>query len=604
MQTPSSRSTVALYAVALCLLLAPGPAAQDPKALADDLVRQIRTHQQPGGGYGDLATTCRVLDLLGRSPRRYNELDGPFARVPAERVAADRSPELDAWRVLALAGAVTPGLVAARDAARDRLAAGASALVDETTLLALATVPPPGSRALPATSGPSTPAIAVLLADDPSSVPPPPIGELGDWMRWARAARLRGLRPDVLPALPEVPAPGSASLAELLDRLELVILLNGLVKVPKAAAPAPAPRRGPGGTLDDALAQALGFLERHQVDGTFGLLAPGWEGPEPGVTALCLSAALQICEQTGLKRPDWIEQGLTWLESLQGPEGAIQTYGLPVYTTSVAIEALLDGGRGPDSPVVAKALAFLVDAQSDEGEGYAESADPHYGGIGYGNDERPDLSNTQMAVEAARRAGLTADHAFFSKALVFLERNQNLGESVARSWPRPGGGTLVSGTDGGGTYMPGNSPAGEDQTGDGVYVARSYGSMTYALTKSYLICGLPPDDQRVAAAVAWLVEHFTLETNPGFKDKAQAADGLYYYYVALARTLRRLDGTALRRSDGSLLAWRDELVPYLVAQQRTDGSWVNEASSRWYEGSPTLCTAFAALSLTAAAPRR
>ena len=34
----------------------------------------------------------------------------------------------------------------------------------------------------------------------------------------------------------------------------------------------------------------------------------------------------------------------------------------------------------------------------DEGEGYDKSKDVFYGGTGYGDGERPDLSNTQMAV--------------------------------------------------------------------------------------------------------------------------------------------------------------------------------------------------------------
>lgn len=577
-------------------------AQSDTKALADGLMRSVRSFQAEDGSYGDLVTTCRVLDLLGRSPRHYNELDGPFVRRAAESVArAAGDPGFDAWVVLGLAHAITPPLVTARNLARDRLAADASAW-DVPGLLALRTHPPGLMPDLPEPGNDDSPARRVLLADAPASVPSPSVAERAAWVAWARAARLRGVRPESWPPLPEEPTSPVASLDELLDRLELVVAVHGLGKrggESFASAPPP-PKHGKPRPAEDAYAAALSFLEQQQEAGTFGLGMPGWDGPEPGVTALCLSAALRASERLGRGRPDWVEAGLDWLGTLQQPDGSIQTYGVAVYTTSVAMEALIEGGRERDAPIVQRALTFLVAAQADEGEGYSPSEDPLYGGVGYGGDERPDLSNTNIAVEAAARAGLARGHSFFQKVIPFLERNQNLAEVASFVRPRAEGGTIVSGNDGGATYMPGNSPAGEDQVGEGVYVARSYGSMTYALTKSFLICGLPPDDARVVAAVRWLVEHFTLETNPGFADPEQAGDGRYYYYLAMARTLRLLADDQLVRRDGSVLPWRRDLAQYLTAEQRTDGSWVNEDSPRWYEGAPTLCTAFALLSLDAA----
>jgi squalene-hopene/tetraprenyl-beta-curcumene cyclase len=590
----------------LVLLAALGPftASQDTKGMADGLVRLVRAHQQDDGGYGDLPTTCRVLDLMARSPRRYNELDGPYFRRAAEQVAADSDPTHDAWRVLALSSAVTPRLVAARNGARDRLLDQASRTLDPIVLLALHTLPPPVAPRLAAIPDGAPPELAILLTADPASVAAPAVNDRDAWTRWARAARLRGERPHPLPELPAEPPRPGAPLAELLDQLEFIIAVHGLVVPATASAESPPPplppTRGPGNDMVTALEDALAFLESHHQNGTFGLLAPGWNDAEPGVTALCLSATMHASDMLGRSYPDWVDNGLDWLASLQGPDGSIQTYGVAVYTTSVAMEALIDRGRDSDRPVVEAALAFLVAAQADEGEGYLSADDPHYGGVGYGGDERPDLSNMNIALDAVARAELDPDHPFFDKALTFLQRNQNLAEAGNWRLPRAGGGTLVPGTDGGATYMPGSSPAGEEQVADGVYVARSYGSMTYALTKSYLICGLAPDDARVVAAVDWLADNFTLETNPGFADPGHAGDGLYYYYMAMARTLRLVAGERLVRGDGSSIEWRAELGEHLLAQQRTDGSWVNEDSSRWYEGSPTLCSAFAILSLAAA----
>jgi squalene-hopene/tetraprenyl-beta-curcumene cyclase len=310
---------------------------------------------------------------------------------------------------------------------------------------------------------------------------------------------------------------------------------------------------------------------------------------------------MRASDQLDRERPPWVEQGLDYLVGLARSDGGIYDYGVKVYTTSVAIEALIDAGRSADVPVIDAARQFLVVVQADAGEGYTSEDDPHFGGVGYGSDERPDLSNTQMAIEAVARAGERANSDFYRQALLFLERNQNLGEIASRSWPRARGGTMVAGTDGGATYMPGNSPAGENKLGENRFVARSYGSMTYALTKSYLICGLDPSDERVQAAVRWLGTHFTLDTNPGFDDPAKGSDGRYYYYMAMARTLRLLEDD-LVDSSGASINWRDRLDHHLRSEQRVDGSWINEHSARWLEGAAPLCSAYAVIALTAAQP--
>jgi squalene-hopene/tetraprenyl-beta-curcumene cyclase len=589
------------------LLLAPAAAAQDLKDLADALARGIRTHQNEDGSYGaGLADTCRVLDALGRSPRRYTDLDGPFVRRAAQRVAAaEPQAQTDALVALALAGSLTPSLAAAREAALERVLAAPGEPSYEAAL-ALTTLRPEALRRGTATT--ADPALACLLATDPASVPAPAVSETVAWTRWARAALLRGLVPTEQPSPPAEPAP-QATLADVVAALETVNVLAG-IKKPAATSTAPAASAGDvssqppervsaGQDIAAALERAWTFLETHQHDGQFGLELAGWDGAEPGITALNLSAACWLADRLDRPRPAWIARGLDYLVGLQKADGAISAYGLDVYTTSVAIEALLAGGREQDGPVVERARQYLLAAQSDEGEGYSVESDPLYGGIGYGGDERPDLSNTHMAIEAASRAGTPTGDALFSKALVFLERCQNLGERSVNTWPRAAGGTLVSGTDGGSTYMPGNSPAGEIELGGGQWQARSYGSMTYALLKSYLFCGLEADDERVRAAVSWLGQNFTVEANPGFAKPADGAQGLYYYYLALARTLRLLP-QALHDPEGRPIDWRGQLERKLLDEQRIDGSWINEGSPRWWEGAPTLCTAYALLALAAA----
>jgi len=580
--------------------LTPTSFCQNTKSLADQIIRNIRPQQHTDGTYGDsLMETCRVLDLLSRSPRRYTELDGPFFRRAALQVAKQSPQGLQqqAWTVLALAGCVTPELQKARNATRDQLASNPEAWTNELALLALRTLPPEDPHwGQPAAN--SGAALRCLLAEDPTTIDPPGLDDPDAWTAWARAARLRGVTPEAMPPLPS-PDPKSNLEASLND-LERVIVQHGLDRGLPSAQPEEDPRPetlAKPHSLREGLEHGLAFLEAHQTQGTFGLELPGWTGPEPGITALCLSAALKTSQSLRQPAPAWVQNGLDYLVSLQREDGAIFDYGLAVYTTSAALEALADGKRAEDRDAILAARNFLISMQADEDLGYDSIDDPHYGGIGYGGDERPDLSNTQMALEAVSRAGLPEDSSFTDKAMIFLTRNQNLAELNTEIWERAGGGIVVSGTDGGATYMPGSSPAGEDEVSDGIYNARSYGSMTYALTKSYLLCGLAKDDPRLEAALGWILSHYTLDRNPGFTDEKKSHDGLYYYYLALARTLQMLPEGRIVNDQGEPIPWRKDLQHKLLAEQRTDGSWFNEAAPRWFEGAPTLCTAYALLAL-------
>ncbi len=597
---------------ALLVLVSP-VTAQDTQGAADGLVRQIRALQHDAGHYGDgFHDTCDVLSALARSPRRYNELDGPFFRRAAEWLVAERATaehgtvREDAKLVLGLAGTITPRFTDVRDAALERIAT-VPIPADHDVLMALRTVEGMHVElvdlAWPRPPDDADLELLVLAADRAETLAEPATDEVAGWTRWARAARLRGLVPRALPPLPASRA--EASLADLLADLDTVIACHGVpvTNVPQTAdveLPGPPPHVVPGRELTAALEDAARFLDDHQEQGRFGLELPGWSGPEPGITALCLSAAIGLAAELERPTPAWVDDGLDYLVALQKPDGAIYDMGLAVYTTAAAIDALLDGGRPADATVVERARRFLLEAQADEGEGYSSEHDPHYGGIGYGGDERPDLSNTQMAVEAARRAGTPTDDPFFTRAMEFLEKNQNLGEDAPMAWPRAKGGRMVSGTDGGATYMPGNSPAGELRVGEDAWVARSYGSMTYALTKSFLLCGLEPDHPRVVAAVRWLGANFRVDVNPGFDPPEKGSDGLYYYYLAMARTLRLLPDRDFLDADGHVVPWRAELTRHLIDDQRTDGSWINEQSPRWWEGAPTLATGYAALTLLAA----
>jgi squalene-hopene cyclase-like protein len=315
--------------------------------------------------------------------------------------------------------------------------------------------------------------------------------------------------------------------------------------------------------------------------------------PEPGISALAVRALL------GSSRAEIRAKAIPILDALvalQQKDGSIHGGRLPVYVTSVAIGALSAGGRVADQPVIAKASDYLRAVQTDGGEGYSES-DKFYGGIGYGNDLRPDLSNLQYALQALHDGGAKSDDPAFQRALKFLERSQNLREVNPGTYHNGGDDRPVrSGDDGGGVYFPGNSMAGYQTQPDGTLVARSYGSMTYALLKCYIFAGLDASDARVAAALSWIERHWTLEVNPGFdtlRDPRVSSQGLYYYYLSLAQALQLSGKKTVITPDGVEHDWRREVQLKFAELQRQDGSWINELAPRWWEGNPVLCTAYA-----------
>jgi squalene-hopene/tetraprenyl-beta-curcumene cyclase len=324
--------------------------------------------------------------------------------------------------------------------------------------------------------------------------------------------------------------------------------------------------------------------------------------PEPGVTALALSALLS--RPGGVAKEDHavVEAGLEWLLSLEKEDGGIYIDRNANYTTSLALDALARSPRHRGLPAVARAVAFLRTLQFHEEAPESRKAakgDSRHGGIGYGSDPtQPDLSNTQFALESLRAAGVPASDPAVQRAVVFLQRTQNRKENETadepREWKDPAGGApLVRSNDGGANYRPGDSKAGVVARPDGKKELRSYGSMTYALVKCYLFAGIGADDPRVKDAAAWIRRHYTWEENPGFADAAGGQMGLYYYYATAARTLAMLgEGAAGNDAGGKPRDWRGDLAGKLLSVQKADGSFAN-ASDRWMEGLPEIATAFA-----------
>jgi squalene-hopene/tetraprenyl-beta-curcumene cyclase len=220
-----------------------------------------------------------------------------------------------------------------------------------------------------------------------------------------------------------------------------------------------------------------------------------------------------------------------------------------------------------------------------------------FGGAGYGNRGRPDLSNTQMMLDALYDAGVSPDEPVVQKALVFLSRTQNLKATNPAAWAQAGS------DDGGFVYTPandgesfGSAAAGEGRYGETMPAGvarslRSYGSMTYAGFKSLLFAGLGPEDPRVAAALGWIRDHWTLSENPGVGQQ-----GVFYYLHAMARALRASGLDEIVDADGTRHDWRAEMISEIARRQRPDGRWFND-EDRWEESRPELATIYACLAL-------
>jgi len=369
----------------------------------------------------------------------------------------------------------------------------------------------------------------------------------------------------------------------------LLIAVAWVVVRPGVAAPE---KPAIGGELRAAvqpsIERGLKFLESAQAaDGGWR----GFESSDPAITALVVKCFAQHADY-GPQHP-LVRRAYDFILRYQQPDGGvyIPDQGLHNYYTSVALMALQMDKDEKTREAVARAQKYLIDLQWDESENYTP-ADVFYGGAGYGQGKRPDLSNTQMMLEALHDSGLSPEHPVYRKALVFVTRCQMLAEANDQEFAKGG--------DGGFIYSPANggeSKAGSDERG-GRSVLRSYGSMTYAGFKSLLYADLPHDDPRVRAAYDWMRSHYTLAQNPNMpEDKSK--EGLFYYYHVFARALRAWGEPMIVDAKGERHDWRLDLAATLGGLQRADGSWVNEAD-RWMESNPHLVTAYSVLALQSA----
>lgn len=310
-----------------------------------------------------------------------------------------------------------------------------------------------------------------------------------------------------------------------------------------------------------------------------------------GVTTLAVTALLR--HGRTVQDPN-VAAGLKFIESCIQPDGGIYSKGSPFknYETALAVLTLTEANSDHKyDKQIAAADKFLKGLQWDETKEQDEAA-PAYGGAGYGQSKRPDLSNTAFFIDALKAAGNGENDPAIQKALKFVSRCQNL-ESEHNTTA-----FAAKNPDGGFYYTPvgdGSSEAGETPNGG----LRSYGAMTYAGLKSMLYAGVGPDDPRVKAATTWISKYYDLKSNPGV-----GPAGLYYYYHLFAKALDALGQDTITDGQGMKHDWRAELIAELATRQQANGSWVNGDSDKWLEGEPLLVTSYALLALDNCRPTK
>jgi squalene-hopene/tetraprenyl-beta-curcumene cyclase len=330
---------------------------------------------------------------------------------------------------------------------------------------------------------------------------------------------------------------------------------------------------------EQAVQKAADYLRTkgQAADGSFSAQAG------PAITAIVATGLLQ----NGRKPNDpTIVKAIGYLQGFVQPDGGIYAPGSRIKNYETCVNLLCFNAANANhkyDKIVKDADKFVRGLQVDGSDG-RDKSNIEYGGVGYGNATRPDLSNTAFLIDALHATGAAADDEALQKALVFVSRCQNL-ESEHNTTP-----FAAKNPDGGFYYTPaagGGNPS--DKTPEGGL--RSYGSMTYAGLKSMIFAGLNQDDPRVKAAYKWIQDNYDLDSNPGM-----GTAGLYYYYHLFAKSLDAIGASEIKDAAGKSHDWRKELIATLAAKQQADGSWVND-NKQWLEGDANLCTAFALLAL-------
>lgn len=357
----------------------------------------------------------------------------------------------------------------------------------------------------------------------------------------------------------------------------------------------------------EMIAKSIDYLRSQQDEATGGWVVTSGRPNFPAISGLVLTGMLM---EPDIDAADpAVARGVEYVLSFRQDDGGIYDRVLPNYNTAICLSALARVNRPEAAGAIEPAQEFLKGLQySEQALAGTEETDrvgrdhPFYGGVGYGNHGRPDLSNLSLMLQGLHDSGLDCDDEAFGRAVVFLSRLQmhdDVNDMEYADGSRQGGFVYAPGPSGD-EPSAGESKAMmiEETLDDGTTVSRlrAYGSMTYAGFKSYLYANLDRDDPRVTLAMDWMKRNYTLEENPGL-----GVSGMYYYFVTFSRAMDAwgMDQITETNADGSTGAthdWANDLIDRLSELQNEDGSF-RVLDDRWMEDNPVLITAYALLAL-------
>jgi hypothetical protein len=261
-----------------------------------------------------------------------------------------------------------------------------------------------------------------------------------------------------------------------------------------------------------------------------------------------------------------VRSALAAILARRQPDGGIYDarHGLAVYTSGVAAQALRACLAWEPNPAAQAALtaveSFLRGKQAPESLA-----------------ERP-------AEASAARAGRRGQIESLAAGSSLLPEAERAALEFLRAAHGDGAGSLPAALRGGGPRRRGGA------------------KLTYEDMLPLVYEPLDPRDERVRRALDAIQRCYTLDRNPdltrrygpgGFQPGTQ---GLFYYYLVLARTLALQRLPVLATPRGPRTDWVRELRDKLLARQAPTGSWA-PVDPRWWEGEPVLVTAYSLLTL-------
>ena len=298
---------------------------------------------------------------------------------------------------------------------------------------------------------------------------------------------------------------------------------------------------------------------------TYGLLRSG-----QSLTPFVLVALLGVPEGESSRPRGAVERALTFIKANTNADGALglmdeTAADYPNYATALAVCAMVKARRAGYEKVIEPMVAQLRAQQFLEANGWTSQHAP-YGGWGMGGSiHRPpeaghvDLSMTRCVLEALQLSGVPPSDPVMTRALIYLQRSQNL--------------------DGGFYFSPVNPEINKAGESGGRFA--SYGTATADGVLALRAAGVPDEDPRIAKAIIWLKDHHQPDRAPGFDEGTGQpwGSGLRFYYAhAISRVLPDL--------------------PVELPPQSSDGSFRNSVNLV-KEDDPLIATSFALYVMTA-----